>query len=371
MAVAPCAAMRALVLLCLLAAPALADVDRTAVRGQVAAAIAKRDIATVTQLAKLPLRIDRLWFDTPRCKEFRTRREVTAEQLPKLVDCFAGLGIEGDDRMTYGPGVPLLMMIDRDGKLRAIISIRIEGIADDAAVIHPDIFAKHAAGFSREVVPDAPLKAQVDRDGNGVRAMVRVCVDKRGKIDEVDVTQAENEAYGPMVDKAVRRWKVKPFAARGKALRACSSLVVGYPEDSVGTLAFLPPPPPPPPPSSTDPTTPPANGAAPQNIPPTLLEGQRISGNKAIVPDDVTKVAIARKKATRLIGSWKLCVSDTGVVKSVKKLKATGFDDYDAKIEREMWKWVYRPYLVNGKPANVCTAVTFIYTQEAPPERGK
>ena len=50
----------------------------------------------------------------------------------------------------------------------------------------------------------------------------------------------------------------------------------------------------------------------------------------------------------------------------MSKLKSTGFDAYDKKIEAKIWRWIYRPFVVDGKPVKVCTAVTFIYTQEAP-----
>lgn len=120
----------------------------------------------------------------------------------------------------------------------------------------------------------------------------------------------------------------------------------------------LPPPPPPPPPPP----------AAPQNIPPTALEGSRVAGDKYIQPDDKTKVEILQSGKDKIIGSWKLCVAETGDVKYVSLLKSTGFSDYDRKIETEMRRnWRYQPYLINGKAAPVCTAVTFIYSQQAAP----
>ena len=49
-------------------------------------------------------------------------------------------------------------------------------------------------------------------------------------------------------------------------------------------------------------------------------------------------------------------------------LKTTGFSGYDAKILQAMrTSRHYSPYLVNGSPANVCTAFTFIYSQTAAP----
>jgi protein TonB len=122
----------------------------------------------------------------------------------------------------------------------------------------------------------------------------------------------------------------------------------------VGGVVGAPPPPPPPPPPPTP----------PQIVPPTMLEGQRIAGEKLIRPDEVTTMEINRSGKERVVGSFKLCLSVGGVVTSVTMVKSTGFPAYDAKINNTIHsEWRYRPYNVNGKPVPVCTAVTFIYTQ--------
>jgi hypothetical protein len=122
--------------------------------------------------------------------------------------------------------------------------------------------------------------------------------------------------------------------------------------DLNGVMGAPPPPPPPPPP------------APPQNVPPTLLEGSRIAGEKQIVPDDVTKTEIGRSGKDRIVGSFKLCLTPTGSISNVTQLKSTGFPAYDSKILNKMRsEWRYKPYMVNGKAVPVCTAVTFIYTQ--------
>ncbi len=114
------------------------------------------------------------------------------------------------------------------------------------------------------------------------------------------------------------------------------------------------PPPPPPPPNP-----------APQNIPPTLLEAQRIGGEKNIVPDDKTKTDMARSGKDRFITSYKLCLKVDGAISAVTMLKSSGFRAYDDKIIQTIKnEWRYKPYLVNGKPVPVCTAVTFIYSQK-------
>jgi len=124
--------------------------------------------------------------------------------------------------------------------------------------------------------------------------------------------------------------------------------------DLNGVVGAPPPPPPPPPPPGP-----------PVNVAPTMLEGQRIAGEKLIVPDDVTKTDIQRSGKDKIITSYKLCIDTGGNVTSVSTLKTSGYPPYDQKIHRTIKnEWRYRPYAVNGKVVPVCTAVTFIYSQK-------
>jgi hypothetical protein len=86
-------------------------------------------------------------------------------------------------------------------------------------------------------------------------------------------------------------------------------------------------------------------------------------GNTQIVPDPEIKTAIFVAGSPRLIGSFRLCITAGGAIASVTKLKSTGSTAYDRKLEREMYGWKYRPFTIDGAPAPVCTAVTFVYSQ--------
>lgn len=107
--------------------------------------------------------------------------------------------------------------------------------------------------------------------------------------------------------------------------------------------------------------TPAPPSSEPLNAPPSVLETNRMSGDKNILPDDETKLAIA-KAGGRVVGSFKLCLDTAGAVSSVKPLKSTGFSAYDEKILRDIRTWTYLPYTHDGKVVPVCTAVTFIFT---------
>jgi len=143
-----------------------------------------------------------------------------------------------------------------------------------------------------------------------------------------------------------------PNGVEGGEVGGVAGGVVG---GDINGVAGAPPPPPPPPPPP----------APPQNVPPTMLEGSRIAGEKQIIPDDVTKTEIQRSGKDKVIGSFKLCINAGGEVTSVSMLKSTGFGAYDSRIQGKMrGEWKYKPYAVNGKAVPVCTAVTFIYSQK-------
>jgi len=117
----------------------------------------------------------------------------------------------------------------------------------------------------------------------------------------------------------------------------------------------------PPPPAPLPPPPPPV--AAPKPVAPNMLEAMRIAGNKDISPDDTTKTEIKMSGKDRIVSAQRLCIDASGNVTSVSQARASGFSAYDAKIQREMRLWRYRPVTIDGKAVPVCTVVTFIYSQ--------
>jgi hypothetical protein len=96
-----------------------------------------------------------------------------------------------------------------------------------------------------------------------------------------------------------------------------------------------------------------------------LLEGKRIAGEKMVVPNDVTKSEISSLGLSRIQGTFRVCLDETGTVESVLPMRSTGFASYDARILATIRTWRYSPYMINDEPVPVCTAVTFIYTQSS------
>ena len=102
---------------------------------------------------------------------------------------------------------------------------------------------------------------------------------------------------------------------------------------------------------------------APSIVAPSVVAGLRISGETQIAPPDVVATAISRDGATRVIGTFKMCLDERGEVANVTTLKSTKYAGYDDEIKRTMRTWRYRPYLIGGSAAPVCSVVTFSYAQ--------
>ena len=95
----------------------------------------------------------------------------------------------------------------------------------------------------------------------------------------------------------------------------------------------------------------PASDGTRPMIAPNRLEALRTAGELVIKPDDLQS---RRAK-------FKFCVDVTGKVGDIEQLQSSGDGRYDAKIERSMQQWAYRPVNVDGQPTAVCSEITFIF----------
>jgi TonB family protein len=97
-------------------------------------------------------------------------------------------------------------------------------------------------------------------------------------------------------------------------------------------------------------------------VPPTVLQGLRISGETQVHPSTGTQTQMLRDGATGTRGVVKLCLSTNGAVTSANILLSTKYAGYDETILSAVRHWRYRPYTVNGTPIPACSTVTFVYS---------
>jgi hypothetical protein len=88
-------------------------------------------------------------------------------------------------------------------------------------------------------------------------------------------------------------------------------------------------------------------------------------GDKLIVPDDEDKIRLQTSSMheKKVVGSFEVCFDKQGVVQGVVVRKSTGLPKYDAKIVKAVGAYRYQPIVVGSQALDVCTGLTFIYTQ--------
>jgi len=314
-----------------------------------------------------------LWFDDATCaNQFGTAGQLRADELTAFAKCLAELHLQASARedalgdvvvFTYPPGFevearvvqesagphltwigyesrravdPLVPTITAD----ALAALRVSG--DNDGPIDPSVAA------SLELDPTKTMHAQY--------AWIRLCIDETGAVTQAHVFELTSERSADAFAAAAQRWTFRPFTIQGSGMPVCSMVRMSYPPKGAPPLEVLPLPPPRS--KRNNEALVFAEGVKDAR----LIEGKRISGEKTIVPDDQTKVEI-QKRTSRVTGSFRICLSETGAVESVLPLRSTGFAAYDRRIMGGVLAWVYSPYQVNDVAVPVCTRVTFIYHQ--------
>jgi TonB family protein len=95
-------------------------------------------------------------------------------------------------------------------------------------------------------------------------------------------------------------------------------------------------------------------------VPPDVMTAHRKSDGK-IPPPETVKVEMVRAGESQTRAALKICVSETGAVRDVSFVKRTGYDAYDAKLVREIRKWRYEPFTIDGKAAPACSVTHIIF----------
>ena len=114
------------------------------------------------------------------------------------------------------------------------------------------------------------------------------------------------------------------------------------------------------------PPVPVAAKAEPPQIVPAAVLGtlRRTAGEAQIQPPSTTKNAMTRAGQDSVTAILEMCLDKSGAVTRKRVVRSSGYADYDAKLKSGVARWRYEPYRANGKPAAICTQLTFVYRQQ-------
>lgn len=103
----------------------------------------------------------------------------------------------------------------------------------------------------------------------------------------------------------------------------------------------------------------------PEHVPAAVLGTlRRTAGEAQIQPPSATKNAMSRTGKDSIKAILLMCLDKSGAVTRKQIVRSSGYADYDAKLRSGVARWRYEPYRANGKPAAICTQLTFVYHQE-------
>jgi hypothetical protein len=317
------------------------------------------DVSAVRKMFGSSITNGGLWFPDPICElEFAAPGEIGGDRLDELARCLTKVKLSVAPRedslldvalLTYDPGIELearFLDLVQGPWVTWIGFVSRRNLADALPTISPDVLEQLRAAGNRE--PRVPeLDGEVARaEDHFVYAWVKLCIDAEGNVTGVHPREASTEHAGTALVAAIADWKFRPFAPGGRPMPVCSVVLLATPlaaalpkvkipfpidSDTFGTVA-----------------------------PGALV---RISGETRVAPADDMKAAIQKIGLRRVIGTFKVCIDTAGIVHDVRILRSTGIPSYDGRIVQTMSKWRYEPFVDDGKPAPVCTAVTFVYTQ--------
>lgn len=260
----------------------------------------------------------------------------------ELARCLVGLDAAGPS-VHFGSGSGALLF---RGGLAIGVTVKDRKITrvgyvdtDKADATTPTVF-RAANVIERSFKPSSELTATIDaRADHRATAVVKACLDAKGKVTRTRLVAASGIAdFDEAAKQLVGDYAFAPVEVFGSARAVCE----------VVRLAV-----------DTRPTAAPPDATRPPNVAPQMLA--LVKGTRDVVPDDHTKISIRKANKENLIGTWRMCIDETGAVTEVERLKSTGFPGYDLKIGNSVKTWKYKPYLYDGKPQAVCTALSFIY----------
>jgi hypothetical protein len=310
-----------------------------------------------------------LWFADAACAEqFSRDGEIHPDRFHAFAACLATLHWQASPRedafgdsvvLNYSPGLEIEAVVAQELSGPRLLWIGYRRDWDQAL---PTIVPEVLEGLREagERVPNLPravgdeLQLDAAPGARSAHAWFRICLDASGAVTSAEERETTSPTASRVFGDVVASWRFRPFIVDGKAIPVCSLVRLIYPRTHMTDKEWLPLPPPPS-----------RRGKKPIMLAPgaKVVEAKRIEGERRILPDERTRSAMADAGISQVAGAFRVCLDETGHVESVLPLKSTGFATYDRELLAGINRWVYSPFVVNGEPAPVCTAVNFVYSQ--------
>ena len=322
-------------------------------------AVGNKNVPAVQALLRAPLDYRGLLFIDPECAEqFPAAAQLGVDKLPAFARCLADIPLFRSNRkhvlygvslFQYEPGIELEVQFRMFGRAQ-VQRIGYASRRGAATITHAALEAGRIEGDpTATLTPEvaAPLTASIKASGaDFAYAWLELCVGDTGSVSAVYPREASSPRAHDAFAALVKTWKFKPFVLVDQARPVCAQVRLIHPADATVTAEVVPVPYP-------------LDNVV--RVPNNALK--RTAGSDLVPPDDDDKVELQNAGGGAVVGAFTFCVDPAGRVTNVKSLERTGLVKYDRKLEAALSGWAYRPFVIDGKPAEVCSSVVFVYQQ--------
>jgi len=322
-------------------------------------AVGNKNATAVQGLLRAPLDYRGLLFPDADCAaQFPAAAQLGADKLPAFAKCLTDLPLFRSNRkhvlygvsvFQYDPGIEIEVQFRMTGK-PVVQRIGYSSRRGAPTLTHGALEANRLEGDPGAVLPPdvaAPIDAATKAAGaEFAYAWLEICVDETGAISAVHPKEASSPRVHEAFVALVKTWKFKPFVLGEQARAVCAQLRMIHPADATVTAEVVP-------------VSYPLDQVI--RIPSNSLK--RTEGSDLVPPDDDDKIELENAGGGSVVGAFTFCVDPAGKVGKVKPLERTGFAKYDRKLEAALSGWAYQPFVIDGKPVEVCSAVVFVYQQ--------
>jgi len=326
-----------------------------------------RDAAAIKRMLAVSVTNGGLWFDDPACAaRFSTPGEIKPDGFAAFARCLAGLHLQASPRadeladvivLTYEPGFEIEARVVNELGGARLTWIGYESRRREDPII-PTVTVATLESHRLAGEPNGPLDPEVAKTlEDGAATWLKVCVAASGAVT-VEPRETTSVQAQRAFAEAASNWKFRPFMVRDRAIDICGMFRLAHPAGPPQGTETLPLPLP------VRTTGRPAIALSQKGASARVVEGQRIAGERTIVPGDDARAQMRVMGVERVTGRFRVCIDETGHVETVLPVQSTRIAPYDRKLIYAMRSWVYRPYLIDGQPTAVCTSVTFIYSQD-------
>lgn len=204
-------------------------------------------------------------------------------------------------------------------------------------VVPPTIFLTLRISGRSRVVPDPSTRHAIRKAGKRAVSSWKLCIDKKGSITTLRLLRSSTfRAYDREVERALHRWRFRPYRVYGTPMIACTAVSQIYAPGS--------------------PLEDPSRPRPKRRVPFASL--RKIYGSSSFDFATDLRAWTRRQHRAHVAGRFELCLDKEGYVTDVRVVQTAESTIIDADVLADLRSWQFQPARVGKTAVAACTTVS-------------